>query len=275
MLEVYEAPNYKEALKGKIKTLKSDRPGLTMKKMASHIGVQYTYLSKSFNQESVHLSEDHLFKLCKMLELDQGELEYIMLGRSHETAGDESRKEYLFNKLEENKRRKRLEVKTTEHDPAKLEQEMKYLFNPHCVLVHVALFIPAYREAPYLLTEKLAITLNKLKEILRILDVNGIVRLGEDGLEVLEILDNYIHYDRNHPLMRIHQSLFKTAINSKLLETPEDQKISQMFSFTMDDRGYHQACEEYHSFLKKVQKISKQGGNDHLYQISFDFFKWL
>jgi len=274
MLEIYESDNYKEALKNRLSRLKQVRRGLTLKKIAQNIGVQYTYLSKTFNHSETHLSEDHLFKLCQLLELDRDELEFILLHRSFESSGDEARKEYLFKRIQEKRQEKKLASEILTHNPGQLEREMDYLFDPYCVLIHVSLYIDKYRENPLLLTDPLKISINRLKDILRILEVNNFIVLGEGPFEVKVVLNKHLHYGRNHPLMRIHQSLFKTAINEKLHTTIEENKLSQMFSFTMDDTSFKKVSVEYQGFIKKVQKIAIQGRNTGLYQISFDLFKW-
>jgi uncharacterized protein (TIGR02147 family) len=274
MLEVYETDNYKEALKSRLKALKQSRPGLTLKVLAQGIGVQYTYLSKTFNQEDIHLSEDHLFRFCQMLDLDKNEMEFILLQRSHALTGNDFRREYLYKKIEQLRQEKKLNGEVLEHKPDLIEKEMNYLFDPYCVLVHASLFINKYRENSAILSDQLNITLNHLREILLTLNSNGFITLGEGPFDIKEVRAKSLHYGRSHPLMRVHQTLFKTAMANKLSTTAEEDKICQMFSFTMDENGFKEVSDEYQTFIKKVQKIAQKSRKTELFQINFDFFKW-
>lgn len=273
MISIFESDNYKESLRERHKGLQSKDRSLTLKSLAQKVPIQYTYLSKFFNDPTVHLGEDHLFSLCRLLDFPSEESDFILLQRSYEVAADNKRKEYLFGKIKQKREEKNLnfeEQRTGEH----LAPEMAYLFNPKALLVHVALSIPHYRMQPERLCQVFEMTLPELKEVFNILVQNGYVDLEEGALQIKEVRDPHIHFGPGHPLMRVHQNLFKTLANSKFLTLPEDKKYNFMVTFTADKNAYAEIQKEFRGFLKKVEAIAGNSLDQNLYQLGFELFPW-
>lgn len=278
-LEIYSQQNYKDVIRSQLKEQQKKNRSLTLKKLADLIPVQYTYLSKVMNHDQYHLNEDHLFTICKALSLPPEETEYLLTLRAWSVVQDSERKKHLLGQLENKRREKKLNIKQKESDTEKLSTEMGYLLNPLCIVVHVAMSNQILRKNPQTLCSKLGITVKQLKEILKVLALNDLVELENDQLTVKATKQLQFHLGRNHPLMRVHQNLLKTAVINRLNQTDEEEKHSFMVTFTSNREDFMKIKEEYQNFLKKVETIARrsQRPQDHqeVYHMNFDFFRWI
>ncbi len=77
-MDTFSHDNYKDILKVRLKELKTRKRFLTFRRVADHLNLQATYLSKVLNNEAHHLSEDDLYSACKLLEFLGEETEYIL-----------------------------------------------------------------------------------------------------------------------------------------------------------------------------------------------------
>lgn len=274
-MDLYAEEDYKKYLKYKIKEIQKERPSFTLKKVAPLIPVQYTYLSKALSQGSVHLSEDHLFGLCKLLDVKTVERDFIMNKRAYEVCAHTERKEHLFKKIQQAKAEKLLNTENIQFKKDNLNTEMSYLFNPTIILLHAALYIKRYRENPLHFCDDQKVSINELKEFLKILALNNFIELEDDGLNIKAIKDEQFHLGRNHPLMRVHQSLLKTAIGAHIAKCPEKDKHSFLITFSSDKEAFHKIKEAFGNFLKEVEQIAGASKDENVYQLNFDLFKWL
>lgn len=246
-----------------------------MKSLALQVGVQATYFSKFFHSDQTHLNDDHLFSLCRFLDFKSNEIDFIFTLKDYETANDELRKDYLKTKIEQFKKELKLNTETAASAVDQLEEEMKYLFDPLCLLVHLALFIEPYRKNPLSIAHQMNLSPQKLREILGILLKNKFIEVGEDLYEIKKVNQQRVHYGKNHPLMRVHQSILKTRINAELLETPEEKKHSFLVTFTTDELSFGLVKDEFQKFIKSVEGIAVKSKPTGVYQLNFDLFKWL
>lgn len=281
IFSLYSCQNYREAIKGRLKDLQSKRSasqksGLTLKKLADRVSVQYTYLSRCLASDRHHLSEDHVYSIGRHLDFLPEEIDFLLLLRNLETAQDSHRRARIFARLEELRQSRLAGTQSREFKPEDLRSEAAYLFSPLAIVVHVALFIKDYQKNPRLLCPMLGISAEKLKELLSILDKSDYVVLDDhDPFVVAEVKTKHPHFGREHPLMRAHQSTLKALQQSRLLQTSEPEKDSFLATFTMDDEGFQTVREAFKDFVAQVQKISSHSKHKHVYQLSFDFLKWL
>lgn len=277
--DLYAQENYKKAIRDRLKDQQKTNPSLTLKKIADIIPVQYTYLSKVLNHDEFHLNEDHLYIICKTLKWDIEETEFVLALRAWTTAQDADRKKYLFKKVESLRRQKKLAVEQRDLEGAKLSNELNYLMNPLCIILHVALSSEAIRKNPLQLCQRMGLTQKQLKENLKILAMNDMIVFGEDHLDIKEVKQRHFHLGRNHPLMRLHQNQLKTHMVNRLNMVEEEEKQTMMVTFTSNPAVFEEIKEEFNAFLKKAQTLSQksQKPKDHqeVYHLSFDFFKYL
>ena len=252
----YQELNYKKILKLQIKEKQKTTKSFSLKKVAEMIPVQYTYLSKVLNQEGADLNEDHLFSVCRILGFRHEETEFIINLRAWSLAQDLDRKKFLYGKLETQRKQKKLNAEHESIDQAKLNNEYGYLLNPLCVVVHIAMTSQILRKNPSILCTRLGLSQKQLKEILKTLAINDLIDLSVDGLNVKAVKKMQLHLGRNHPLMRVHQNLLKTAILNRLNQTGEEEKHSFMATFTLDAKSFSEIKDEFQTFVKKVEGIA-------------------
>lgn len=269
---IYQSDNYKDVLKSLIELKRESEPELTNKVLASRIPIQATYLSKFFNDDESHLKDETLFRLGKIIGLTDYESDYLTLLKNYETSDTPERREFLYKKIQDEKK-----LRENQGGMAGLSNrialESRYLLNPKCMLVQMALYIPAYRENCRLLCAPLNITLNQLLLILDLIEENGFLVRGEDPFDIEEVKVANFHIE-SHELMRIHQTLFKTLIPARLQETAEEDKKSFLVTFNMDETSYQQCLESFNRFISETKKIADKSRPEGVYQLSFDLFKW-
>lgn len=270
----YENNNYKVALKERLNTLKETRPQLNLKKLASLMDIQYTFLSKVFNQEEAHLGEDQLFKAAEILEFLPDEIDFLILLRSYQTTSNSRRREYCQKRIEEIRRSRTLSADLVKSNSDSLREEMQYLFNPLCILIHVSLFIKEFQKKPELLCHKLGLTHEKLKECLIILEKNNYIVTGDTPTEIKEVKNRYPHFGPDHPLMRLHQSTMKNNLLQKMTQVSESEKDSFFVTFTMDEETFQKVKKQFREFLNQVQQETFNAKHQHVYQLSFDLLKY-
>lgn len=273
---VYDFTDYREAIRERVKQLKLTKKALTLRKLADRLSIQHTYLSRCLNGDKAHLSEDHLYCLGRNLDLLPSEIDYLTLLRSHACTTDTHRREVLFAKIEGVRKSRVARTEEKEFKYEDLQAEAAYLFTPLAVVVHVALFIKDFQKNPRALCTSLGISVDRLKEILRVLDQSDFIVLSDqDPFQVIEVKSKRPHFGREHPLMRAHQGSLKTQMHSRLQQTAESDKESFLATFSMDDSGFQRVRDEFKTFIGKIQDISTQGKHEHLYQLGFDFLKWV
>jgi len=275
--DLYQEDNYKLTLKRRMKDLQTRRPSLTWRKLAAEIPIQYTYLSKALNDEQTHLNEDHTFVLCQTLEFFPHEVEFILLQRAYATSRDLERQKHLYRRIREARRAQnyQTDADSKSFGSTQLNDQMRYLFEPLSVIVHIALFVPALRKDPRKLCSALSIGLDQLKEILRVLSRNDYIELEDNGLDIRSVKKVKLHFGPDHFLMRYNLALAKSELLTRISRTSETDKTGYIFTFVMDDDSLRKVREEFQTFLKKVERIAQQSKPAHVCQMSFDLLKWL
>jgi len=268
MIDVYSETNYKQLFKKLIK----DNGKYTLKKIAAKIDIQYTYLSKVLKDESRHLSEDHVFAVCNLMELHSDEIDYVFLLRSIATTSDTKRKNYIKKKLGTIRSARSLKASVKEFNTRQLNREMEYLFDPYALIVVISLTIKKYRDNPRLLCANLGISPKKLREILQKLDQLEFIQLNKNSVE--SVLTPQFHYGTNHPLMRAHQSILKKLCASQIIKITEDEKKSFMVTFSANESAFSKIKDKFQVFIKEVETIVTKAEPENTYQLNFDFFKW-
>lgn len=272
-MDVFASTDYKALIRARVKELSRLGRKITLAKLAAKIPVQATYLSKALNDEKTHLNEDHLFSVCAVLELLSDETEYVFLLRSHATTTHPARRAHLEARIERLRRSRELNAAVQEHDSRSSTREMAYLFDPHCVLVHVALSIREYKENPRRLCAALGLTPARLQEILRKLHTLGFVEMDTSG-KVTAILRGQIHYGTDHPLMRAHQSLLRQYSAARVVATPETDKHCFMATFSTDEETFRAIQERARALFQEVERHVIPSRRARVYQLNFDLFPW-
>ncbi|HPI39933.1 MAG TPA: TIGR02147 family protein [Pseudobdellovibrionaceae bacterium] len=274
-MNVYLSKNYKEIIKLRVKELRSRKRPWTFRRLSDSLGIQATYFSKVLNHKDVHLGEEDLFKITQALEFMPKETNYILLLRSLEIAKTPARRDFLSHQIDQYQIENKLNSEDIMINNTAFENQMAYLLNPLCVVLYVALTSGSLRKDLKLIAYHLGIKQQQLKDLIQILERNLLLETDRSDLfKVTKVHTRRMHFQKDHPLMRIHQQLFKALIDGKINLVPEEEKVSQMYTFTLDPIGFEKIKSEYKKFLKRVEVISEEARDNEVYQLNFDFFKW-
>ena len=247
---------------------------LTLQKVASRIAIQNSYLSRALNDEKTHLNEDHLYKVCKLLDFFPQEIDYVFLLRAKDIATDSERRSYLEAKIKRLRLANRRSANLQEPDTRLLNAEMAYLFDPVCNLVMVALFVDEYRQYPRRLCGPLGISPEKLKQVLNRLALTFVTAL---------CLRPRIPYQSKSKIkfttalttpMRTHQSLLRVKSRPPP-QVSEAEKHCFMGTFSADPETFSKIKARFQVFLKEAEQLIGDAPSKQVFQINFDLFRWL
>ncbi len=273
-MNLYSEQDYKKAIRERMKELNALGKPVTLKSLAEKIPVQYTYLSRALAGEDKHLGDDHLFTLCKLLKFSPDEIEYLMLLRAEATTDNLNRKKHLQTRIAHIKETKNLKANLRGMEGYASFNEIDYLFEPLCIVVHVSLGIEEFRKTPHRLASVLGITRNRLREVLRKLRDIGFIEMNSEE-QITQVTRAHMHYTPDHPLMRAQQNLLRTSSLSYLSKADEEDRHSFMVTFSADPNAFHQIKENFQKYIQEVEKTVVAASNKSTYQMMFDVFKWV
>lgn len=275
-MDVFCHENYKDILKLRLKELKTRRRSLSFRKIAEHLGVQATYLSKVLNHDCHHLSEDDLYSTCRLLEFLGEETDYVLLLRTYNICMRPERKKELAAKIDRLKSERKLNAESRKPGSSALTNDMEYLFTPHLLIFHMALMSKTLRQDPRAIGARLGLRAAEVKNLLKTLERADLVVLdSEDPFVVLKVERWHTHFHKDHPLMRVGQNILRQSAQARLQVTPEEEKHSLSFAFTMDRQSFDDLKKEFQIFLKKAEDISRKARHTEVYQLNFDLFRWI
>lgn len=271
-MKLMEATDYKKVLKIKVK--EGPRPGsrLTWKKIAERIDVQYTYLSRTLNRDDVHMSEDHLHEICKLLQLMPDETEYLLSLRGLATAGSQARKDYLTKKIQALRQAKRINAPAEQGSLA--SGEIHFVLSPLAWVTYFALGIKRQRENVRRLAPLLGIDVGQLKGILHSLHDLGLIEIENDIFNVIKVNKNHFHYGLEHPLTRLHQQALRLACDAHFQKLPEGKRQRFMVTFNADESCHRKIEELFNQFILEVEKQVVKAPSQATYQMNFELFPW-
>lgn len=154
------------------------------------------------------------------------------------------------------------------------DEQMSYLFDPLCILVHVALFIPEYSQNPRKLSSLFGITISQLRVILKKIQDIGFIELNENET-IAKISGHQIHYGPDHPLMRLHQSLLRQKSGVQLQELNENERHCFMGTFSADPQTYEKIKTKFRTFFRDIEPLIIKAPSLNVFQLNFEMFKWI
>ncbi len=268
---VYKYDDYKKALKERVRYLKKQKPKYSLQYLANTLKIQYTFLSKVLNSPSHHLSEDQVFTAATALDFLEDEVEFLLCLRSFQSTQKSSRRDLLFRKISNIQRRHRLSTDMAEPSTEASAQEMKYLMDHQAVIVHTALSIKSILNHPQSLSTYLGIDLQRLTDILILLDQLGRIEFDAKEFTVKKVLRPRLHIGKDHPLMRLHQLTMKIALNQMSFAKPEMKKENFFATLTTDQVGFEKIKVRIKSVLTEIQQLSFEHSHQGVYQLNVDF----
>jgi DNA-binding MarR family transcriptional regulator len=268
--------NYKLAIKEQIKFFSTrDANRITQKKLARHLGIQYTYLSRILNSEHEHLKEDLLYEALDYLEFPATRIDFYMNARVLLGSTSESRRDSAAKRIAAIQAEEFSEVEKHGRMEAKVVAETQYMVDPFATIVLASLSIQKYRKHPRLLADQLKLDMSELKAVLDKIEAAGFIERGDDHFDIKKLVSPRLYFSHDHQIMRLHQQQIKLLSLSYLSKISEDRKRSFMATFSADPIAFEKIKDEFKKFLKNVEVISKSAQSKKTYQITFDLFDWL
>lgn len=210
---IYEFHSYKEALKH---DLQAKRPkGISLRKISENLSVQYTYLSKVLSSDKGHLSDDQIWLFGKSLLLREQEIEFLILLKNYELTQRPERREILEKRIQSIQQKHSLEADPFDFSNSENKSETNYLLNPYCVLLYTSLHIAEYRKNLIQLQWQMNVSKELFSQSLRSLEELDLVKMNNKKDQILSVKPAHLHFGIDHPLVRVHQSLFRQIIKAK------------------------------------------------------------
>jgi len=268
--------DYKKEIKNKVKEL-SRRPTnpMTLKKLARHLQIQYTYLSKILNSEADHLKEDLLYEALNYLEFSHSKIDFLMNLRVFQGSTSPTRKEFAEKKVALKKTQYESGIEEKGAIESQIVAETEFMFDPYSTIVLASLSIPNVRKDPRRILDSLNLTMEELKAVLDRIEKAGFIERGEDWLTIEKVNQGRFHYRPDHQFTRIHQQQLKSVSQTFLTKIGDTRKRSFMVTFVADQEAFLEIKEDFHKFLNKVETIAKKAKPKKTYQLNFDLFDWL
>lgn len=274
-MNLFEASDYRIALKELLKEKAARGERITLRKLAERLGIQHTYLSKVLNPaSSAHLGEDALSECCQHLGLSPEEEEFIFFLRSHAVSQSPQRRKRLLEKIEQMRHARKLNVPRAESDRLALEKESAYLLNPLAVLMHVALTISKFQKSPLDLAGVFGIGFDEIRSTLNQLADSGLIEMSEDRKRITAMHRPKMHFGIDHPLMRSHQHNLRSFGIARLMRLGENQRKAFTVAFTADVSTYGAILKRFDAFIEEARDIANGSEHDSIYQLNFDLFPW-
>jgi uncharacterized protein (TIGR02147 family) len=270
---IYEYTDYKQVIKERIKDLKKTKPKFSLQMLSGVLEIQYTFLSKVMNSTSHQLSEDQVFLAGYTLDFLDEEVEYLQWLRSYQATQNKARKDYLFRKISTLQKSQHLSLKTEAPQSLSANDDMRYLMDHQACLVHVALWIKALQKNPFALSSYLGVDHARMKDILVLLDRQGRIEFDTQTNQVKQVISPRVHFGKDHPLMRTHQLIMKTALTQMSFMKSEDKKENMFVTFTTNPEGFDKIKKQIKIFMTAVQKICLDGQHTGVYQMNLDFLE--
>lgn len=266
-MEAFAFKDYKDLLRHRCKERSTQRA------LADAARIQYTYVSKVLNTAHVHFNEDTLFAMCRHLGLGSEETDFALLLRARDAAASKELRADLERKIIDARERHKVAAKLRSGALEEIKKEMSYLLDPYCILVHVALYVERYKKDLAALAADFGLSTERLRAVLSKLAEAKFIELDARG-NVTRLLEERLHYDTTHPLMRAHQALLKQASMARLQQLDDERKVSFMAAFTGDETTLEQVRLEFNRFTARVQSLSEGAASRRPYVLQFDFFAW-
>ncbi len=273
-MKLDESWDYKKVIRDSLKVLSSrSHHPITLKKLALHLEMQYTYLSRLLNSEREHIKEDTLFEILSFLEFPEERIEALMNVRILQGSSSTKRKETAGKKLGKTINKKFSEIEQASAKE-KLQVESAYLLDPVATLAFVALTMDENRRDPRRLQTILRLSRNELISVLEKIEAAGLIIRGEDPFEIKKLLSNKLHYSPGHTLIRLHQQQLALYSLQCLQRIPEDRKKVFMATFTADSEAFQKIQKRFQEFIETIETLSSRGKSEKLYQLNFQLFDW-
>jgi hypothetical protein len=252
---------------------RQERENISWKEISEAINIQSSYLSRCLGKSGPHLGADLLFQIAKQLQTTPLERSILLLLRELGTTTDSDRRAEISEDIRE--LRSRSSLATAQSQSGASEREVRLMLNPIQILIHLALEIPRYSRDPKLLCEKLGLSALQLQKHLEDLQTDGWLKLSADRKRVVSLNSFNTHLPPSHLLTRAHQALTRQLFLSQCNKTQDSEKIQFIATFSGSAQTLEFVKANFSKFLAELKEKVGPEPSENLYQLSFDFIRWL
>lgn len=268
--------DYKRALKDRVRELSTRAPNpMTLRKLARHLEMQYTYLSRVLNSKDEHLKEDNLFEALNFLEFPATITDLMMNSRIVQGSTSKLRKEQAAKRISILQAKQFQQAEERGKVEAQMVAETAYLLDPLATIVFVSLTIDLYRKDPRKLMDAMSLKRQDLIQLLDKIEAAGLIERGENQFEIKKINSPRLNFRPDHQFVGLHQQQIKLLALGYAQKLQEDRKRSFMVTFAADAPAFEKIKQEFNVFIGKVEEISRKSRAKKTYQLMFDFFDWV
>ncbi len=244
----------------------------TYQNLAQACRIQKTYLTKVFKGEA-HLSDDQLFLACEYLGFDREGYQEMTLLHAYERSGQVKRRQMLAKEIVAHQKKSQ---RSNAHIGAKTsaissEFLTQYYLTPDMQLIHMFLTIDRYARNIDLIGEQLNLSLDRVIELVRVLEAAGIVDLEEGCYHVKE---SRIHLEPESVAYEPYRILQKLRSLEQLRKLPVEDRYSFNVVFSADQATRRTIHQKFLHFLGDIEKDVVNAPAQEVFQMSFDLFGW-
>jgi uncharacterized protein (TIGR02147 family) len=274
-MNIYLVRDYRQILRQLVELRRLHDPRANFQSLAKAARIQKSYMSKVVTGRA-HLTTDQMFLVCRHLELDGEAARYLELLLEWERTGVEVRRRELSRLIEE-ARAPHLESQAhllAEPVTVSTGGLTDYYLDPLNQIVHVCLFIEAFRKDSALLARELHQPPERIVGALSTLERLGLVRRRAGKGAGWELVTTNLHLTRQSPVYRPWRSQLKLMALTRLdmMQATDSYSFANVFS---GDRATFEAIRvKFLEFLKDADQMIKPAPDRNVFQMSFDLFPW-
>jgi len=269
-MSFFEINSYRKAIKFLLEQRKSLGSKLSFSDMASHMGIQKTYLSKVMHGQA-ELNLDQVFGASSYLNCSSEQSQYLRLLCDWERSSHKQRKDLLWQEILE-LRSKVLETSNYLETARTVDAAgyREYYANPYLQLIHNLLSIDKYCNDFKRISDVLDISMERLQQYLRRLEDIGLIEPKSGRYEVL-VKD--LHLGADSDMTPVNHSLMRQLSASQVLRS-DDPGLRLSVTFTADDATRKEIHMALLKTLEGLEKKVKSAPSEGLYQLNLDLFTW-
>lgn len=268
-INIYKYLNYVKICQKLAKTRR-----VSFRTLAENTGIHTSYFSRVMVGKA-HFSQEQIFSLAEIFELNDRETGYLLLLRDHAYSSQAKHKKYLQAKIEalRNKNLK-LENELKQNKTLSLCREIasSYYFSPLTAKLHMYLTIPRYQKRPETLATKLRCSEARIHSELDKLAILGMIeRTGQ----AYKVLHDSVHLEEDDPMSYLNHTNWRMdAIHKQ--QTQEKRLSDYHFSacFSANQEIKLHIKEMFKDFVVQAQKtVGGASAYDEVYYILFDLYE--
>jgi len=275
-MNLYLSRDYRQILRQLVEERRVHDPRFTFQSLATAARIQKSYMSKVVTG-AAHLTIDQMFLVGRHLELTSEATRYLELLLERERTGVEARARDLDRQIE-TARAPHLESQSHLKAEAVMVSTgglTEYYLDPFNQIVHVCLFIEAYRLDPGCLARDLHQPPLRISGALATLARLGLIKQKKAKGGGWELLTTSLHLKRQSPVYRPWRNQLKLLAMNRLDMVRDADSYSFANIFSADRATFEEIQVRFLQFIRNVDtECIKPAPDRNVFQMAFDLFPW-